>query len=107
MVVTLDSRGGLSSAVHQRDLDSARQNISIDLSGASTKYPLFAIIEIGDDLQEDNSVLVKRQAAGRYLFRGKNIEDVQGLLVKIGVDYALTKQVRGLSILVPALGEVK
>lgn len=106
MVVTLDSRGGLSSAVHQRDFNGAKQQILYNLGIASSKHPIFAIIEIDNDLEEDNSVLVKRQAAGRYLFRGKNIEDVQGLLVKVGVDYALTKQVRGLSILVPALKEV-
>jgi len=103
MVVTLDSRGGLSSAVHQKDYSGARQQLLYNLSEASIKHPLFAIIEMGEDLEEDNSVLVKRQASGRYLFKGENINDIQGLLVKIGVDYALTKQVRGLSALVSSL----
>ncbi len=102
MVVTLDARV-LSSVVRQRDYDGARQDLLYNLSGASIKYPLFAMIEIGEDLQEDNSDLVKRQASGRYLFKGENIEDMEGLLVKIGVDYALTKQVRGLSALVSSL----
>lgn len=103
MVVTLDSRGGLSSAVRQLDFDGAKQQILYNLAIASSKHPIFAIIEIGDDLQEDRPALVKRQVAGKYLFKGENIEDVQRLLVKIGVDYALTKQVRGLSALVSAL----
>lgn len=102
MVVTLDSRA-LSSVVHQRDFEGAKQVILYHLREASLKYPLFTIIEIGDDLQEDNPALVRRQASGRYLFKGENIEEIQGLLVKIGVDYALTKQVRGLSTLVSSL----
>lgn len=102
MVVTLDSRT-LSSVVHQRDFDGAKQQILYNLGIASNKHPIFAIIEIGDDLQEDNPALVRRQASGRYLFKGENIEETQGLLVKIGVDYALTKQVRGLSTLVSSL----
>lgn len=102
MIVTLDSRA-LSSEVDERDLVGAKQQILYHLGETSLKYPLFSIIEIGDDLQEDNPALARRQAAGRYLFKGENIEDIQGLLVKIGVDYALTKQVRGLSALVSAL----
>lgn len=101
MVVTLDTRG-LSSAVHQRDYSGAKDKILYNLVQDSLKYPLFSIIEIGEDLEEDET-LIKRQGSGRYLLKGENIEDMQELLVKIGVDYALTKQVRGLSSLVSSL----
>jgi hypothetical protein len=105
MVVTLDTRS-LALAVHQRDFAGAKDRILYHLAEETMKHPLFNIIEISEAFQEDASGIVKRQSSGRYLFKGENINDIQGLLVKIGVDYALTKQVRGLSILVPALGEV-
>lgn len=100
MVVTLDTKA-LTSAVHQRDYDGSRQELVYNIAEASGKHPLFSIIEIGDDLEGD--AVVKRQSSGRYLFKGENVADMQGLLVKIGVDYALTKQVRGLTTLVSSL----
>ncbi len=104
IVVTLDTRS-LSTAVHQRDFRDAETMLLYHLSEETRTHPLFAIIELGKDLDEENidQPSTKRQGSGRYLFQGENIDDIKDLLVKIGVDYALTKQVRGLSKLVSAL----
>ncbi|MBI2028324.1 MAG: hypothetical protein HYT07_01820 [Candidatus Levybacteria bacterium] len=101
LVVTFDMRS-LGRTVHKRDMSDARNHLLGNISEEGIKHPLFAIIEISDN-SEDMPTVVIRQGAGRYLLKSENIEDMQGLLVKIGVDYALTKQVRGLSALVSAL----
>lgn len=105
LVVTLDSKV-LSSAVHQRDFSGARTMLLYYLSEEAIKHPLFAIVEIGTNIDEESEnkpVTTKRMESGRYLFQGESVDDLRGLLVKIGVDYALTRQVRGLSTLVSAL----
>lgn len=104
LIVTLDTRS-LSTAVHQRDFRDAVTMLEYNLSGETRNHPIFAVVEVGKDLndEDDNPPLSKRQGSGRYLFQGENIDDMKDLLVKIGVDYALTKQVRGLSKLVSAL----
>ena len=104
LVVTLDTHS-LSTAVHQRDFRGAETMLQYHLSEETGNHPIFAIIEIGSDLndEDDKRSLTKRQGSGRYLFQGENVDDMTSLLVKIGVDYALTRQVRGLSKLVSAL----
>lgn len=103
MVVTVDTEA-LASVVHQRDYTNARRDILYNLSQASMQYPLFNIIEIGDqDFGESETASVTRKESGRYSCRPDNMHDIKGLLIKVGVDYALTKQVRGLSTLVSAL----
>lgn len=103
LVVTLDT-GALASAVHQRDFSSAKRDIMYNLSKATTKYPLFSIVEFGEEeFGEEDTAPIKRKESGRYSCRADNMEDIRGLLVKTGVDYALTKQARGLSELVSSL----
>lgn len=101
LVVTVDTRF-LSDVVHSRDIDEARKNLLVTLRDDSRKYPLFAVVEINAKSEDDSSRLVRTEP-GKYTFNGKNISDLQALLVKVGVDYALTKQMRGLAGLVKSL----
>lgn len=109
VVITIDTRP-LSKTVRALELSyitnylvvEVEKEAEYDSSEERNPHPLFAVVQIANDTYPNKGEAqpIERRGNGRYVVYEPDEETVKGLFKKIGTDFALTKQVRGIAYLI-------
>lgn len=98
LLVSFDARS--ITGIVQPYIRQAEDEFASQYARMRRKHPIFSTLRLPPPAKGSESVPMHRMMHGDYIYQGQDLQTMERLLIKIGTDYALTKQVRAVVALI-------